>query len=76
MSRLEEVEFGWGFSSFSLKAMEPALMTLQRIIVGLGGMLGEDALRNLPAICPMLEIVIFLFQVFIFPLDFRFLLPK
>ncbi|XP_028782342.1 BTB/POZ domain-containing protein FBL11 isoform X2 [Neltuma alba] len=63
MCRLEEVEFGWGFSSLSLKAMEPALMMLQRINVGLGGMLGEDALKKLPAICPLLETIIFQFQV-------------
>ncbi|KAK4281625.1 hypothetical protein QN277_013094 [Acacia crassicarpa] len=63
MCKLEEFEFGWGFSSLSLKTMEPALMTLQRINVGLGGMLGEDALRKLPAICPMLETITFRFQV-------------
>ncbi|KAF7818760.1 BTB/POZ domain-containing protein FBL11 [Senna tora] len=63
MCRLEVVEFGWGFSSFSLKALEPALMSLRTINVGLGGMLGEDAMRKLPTICPMLETIIFHFQV-------------
>ncbi|KAK7337205.1 hypothetical protein VNO77_17768 [Canavalia gladiata] len=63
MRRLEEIEFGWGFSSFSLSALEPALMSLKTINVGLGGMLGEGALRQLPAICPLLETVILHFQV-------------
>ncbi|KEH24132.1 ubiquitin-protein ligase [Medicago truncatula] len=62
-SRLEEIEFGWGFSSFSLSALEPALTSLKTINVGLGGMLGEDALRQLPAICPLLETIILHFQV-------------
>nr|KYP71091.1 LRR and BTB/POZ domain-containing protein FBL11 [Cajanus cajan] len=63
MCRLEEIEFGWGFSSFSLSALEPALMSLKTINVGLGGMLGEDALKQLPAICPLLETIILHFQV-------------
>ncbi|CAL5194201.1 unnamed protein product [Lathyrus oleraceus] len=61
--KLEELEFGWGFSSFSLSALEPALTSLKTINVGLGGMLGEDALRQLPAICPQLETIILHFQV-------------
>ncbi|XP_058739076.1 BTB/POZ domain-containing protein FBL11 [Vicia villosa] len=61
--RLEELEFGWGFSSFSLSALEPALTSLKTISVGLGGMLGEDALRQLPEICPLLETIILHFQV-------------
>lgn len=73
-SRLEEIEFGWGFSSFSLSALEPALTSLKTINVGLGGMLGEDALRQLPAICPLLETIILHFQVIIIsPVDWRFL---
>lgn len=68
--RLEEIEFGWGFSSFSLNALEPALMSLKTINIGLGGMLSEDALRQLPAICPLLETIILHFQVIIiFPVD-------
>ncbi|XP_061340254.1 BTB/POZ domain-containing protein FBL11 [Gastrolobium bilobum] len=63
MCRLEEIEFGWGFSSFSLSSLEPALMSLKTINIGLGGMLGEDALRRLPAICPLLETIILHFQV-------------
>ena len=51
MCRLEEIEFGWGFSSFSLSALEPLLMSLKTINIGLGGTLGEDALKQLPAIC-------------------------
>ncbi|CAI8614818.1 unnamed protein product [Vicia faba] len=61
--RLEELEFGWGFSSFSFSALEPALRSLKTINVGLGGMLGDDALRQLPAICPLLETIILHFQV-------------
>ncbi|TKY62017.1 BTB/POZ domain-containing protein FBL11 [Spatholobus suberectus] len=61
--RLEEIEFGWGFSSLSLSALEPALMSLKTINIGLGGMLGEDALKRLPAICPLLETIILHFQV-------------
>ncbi|XP_027350057.1 BTB/POZ domain-containing protein FBL11 isoform X2 [Abrus precatorius] len=63
MCRLEEIEFGWGFSSFYLSALEPALMSLKTINIGLGAMLGEDALRQLPAICPLLETIILHFQV-------------
>ncbi|KAK7244939.1 hypothetical protein RIF29_39768 [Crotalaria pallida] len=63
MSGLEEIEVGWGFSTFSLSALEPALMSLKTINVGLGGILGEDALRRLPAICPLLETIILHFQV-------------
>ncbi|KAK8473609.1 hypothetical protein PHAVU_001G188000 [Phaseolus vulgaris] len=63
MYRLEEIEFGWGFSSFSFISLEPALMSLKAINIGLGGMLGEDALKRLPAICPLLETIILHFQV-------------
>lgn len=66
MCRLEEADFGWGFSSLSLKSLEPALMSLRMISVGLGGMLDEDALRKLPANCPMLETIILHFQVITF----------
>jgi hypothetical protein len=41
-------------------------MSLKTINVGLGGMLGEDALRALPVICPMLETIILYFQVIIY----------
>lgn len=61
--RLEEIAFGWGFSSFSLSALKPSLMFLKTINIGLGGMLGEEALRQLPVICPMLETIILYFQV-------------
>ncbi|KAF5750489.1 BTB/POZ domain-containing protein FBL11 [Tripterygium wilfordii] len=61
--RLEEVAFGWGFSGFSLVILEPALMSLRSITVGLGGSLGEDVLRCLPMVCPMLESVNLYFQV-------------
>ncbi|XP_022634987.1 BTB/POZ domain-containing protein FBL11 isoform X3 [Vigna radiata var. radiata] len=61
--RLEEIEFGWGFSSFSFSSLEPALMSLKAINIGLGGTLGEDALKRLPAVCPLLETIILHFQV-------------
>ncbi|XP_072053144.1 BTB/POZ domain-containing protein FBL11 isoform X2 [Arachis hypogaea] len=60
---LEEIEFGWGFSTSSLSAMEPIMMSLKTIHIGLGGMLGEDALRKLPSTCPLLEKIILHFQV-------------
>ncbi|CAJ1886721.1 unnamed protein product [Sphenostylis stenocarpa] len=63
MCRLEEIEFGWGFSSFSLSSLESALMSLKTINLGLGGVLGEDSLKRLPAICPLLETIILHFQV-------------
>uniref|UniRef100_A0A2N9IEU6 BACK domain-containing protein n=1 Tax=Fagus sylvatica TaxID=28930 RepID=A0A2N9IEU6_FAGSY len=61
--RLEEIALGWGFSCFSLEALQPAIMSLRSITVGLGASLGEDALKRLPATCPMLESVILHFQV-------------
>ncbi|KAF3950835.1 hypothetical protein CMV_023460 [Castanea mollissima] len=62
--KLEEITLGWGFSSYlSLEALQPAIMSLRSITVGLGGSLGEDALKRLPAACPMLETVILHFQV-------------
>ncbi|XP_027927088.1 BTB/POZ domain-containing protein FBL11 isoform X1 [Vigna unguiculata] len=63
MNRLEEIEFGWGFSFISFSSLESALMSLKAINIGLGGMLGEDALKRLPAICPLLETIILHFQV-------------
>ena len=41
-------------------------MSLRSITVGLGGSLGEDALKRLPAACPMLESVILHFRILIF----------
>lgn len=65
--KLEEITLGWGFSSYlSLEALQPAIMSLRSITVGLGGSLGEDALKRLPAACPVLETVILHFQVLIF----------
>lgn len=60
---LEEISLGWGFSYSSLEALKPAISSLRKITVGLGGSLGEDALGRLPIICPMLESVILYFQV-------------
>ena len=64
--KLEEITLGWGFSYLSLEALQPAIMSLMSITMGLGGSLGEDALKRLPAPCPMLESVILHFQVLIF----------
>ncbi|KAM1196846.1 hypothetical protein ACFX2I_008519 [Malus domestica] len=60
---LEEIALGWGFSYSSLKALKPAVTSLRKITVGLGGSLGEDGLRKLPTISPMLESIILYFQV-------------
>ncbi|KAJ9181420.1 hypothetical protein P3X46_009553 [Hevea brasiliensis] len=61
--KLEEIALGWGFDWFSLVALRPAIMSLRAISVGLGGSLGEDALRLLPTTCPMLESIVLCFQV-------------
>lgn len=60
---LEEIALGWGFSYSSLEALKPAVTSLRKITVGLGGSLGEDGLRKLPTISPMLESIILYFQV-------------
>ncbi|KAK2655154.1 hypothetical protein Ddye_008206 [Dipteronia dyeriana] len=61
--KLEEIALGWGFSYFALEALKPAFMSLKSITVGLGGSLGENALRLLPTTCPMLESVNLHFQL-------------
>ncbi|GAY33217.1 hypothetical protein CUMW_006220 [Citrus unshiu] len=61
--KLEEIVLGWGFSFLSLEVLKPAIKLLHSITVGLGGSLGEDALRLLPTTCPMLESVVLYFQV-------------
>ncbi|XP_041024898.1 BTB/POZ domain-containing protein FBL11 isoform X4 [Juglans microcarpa x Juglans regia] len=61
--KLEEVALGWGFSCFSVEALQPAIKSLRSITVGLGGSLGEDVLQQLSATCPMLESLILHFQV-------------
>ncbi|GKV37522.1 hypothetical protein SLEP1_g45547 [Rubroshorea leprosula] len=61
--RLEEIVVGWGLSYFSLEALKPAILSLRAITVGLGGSLPEDALKLLPASCPLLESLILNFQV-------------
>ncbi|XP_024188680.1 BTB/POZ domain-containing protein FBL11 isoform X2 [Rosa chinensis] len=60
---LEDIALGWGFSYFSLEALKPAISSLRKITVGLGGSLGEDTLGRLPNICPMLESIVLYFQV-------------
>ncbi|KAI3707560.1 hypothetical protein L6452_26186 [Arctium lappa] len=61
--KLDEISVGWGFSYISLEALKPAVSRLKAIEVGLGGMLGHDGLKGLPAICPSLESVVLYFQV-------------
>lgn len=70
--RLEEIALGWGFSYFSLEALQPAIMSLRSITVGLGGSLGENGLKQLSATCPMLESVILHFQVLIIQRNSRY----
>lgn len=61
--RLEEVSIGWGFSYFSMKALQPSITALRAITVGLGASIGEDGLTQLPIICPILESIVLYFQV-------------
>ncbi|XP_077241234.1 ubiquitin-protein ligase isoform X2 [Tasmannia lanceolata] len=60
---LKEMEFGWGFSPFSLDKLRPSIRTLKALIVGLGASLGHHALTILPEICPLLETLVLNFQV-------------
>ncbi|XP_055807425.1 BTB/POZ domain-containing protein FBL11 isoform X2 [Solanum dulcamara] len=60
---LEEISLGWGFSFFSMEALRPAIKMLRTFTVGLGGSLGEDGLKLVPAFCPLLETLILYFQV-------------
>ena len=62
---LEEIALGWGFSYSSLEAVKPAISSLWKITVGLGGSLGEDTLGRLPDICPKLESITLYFQVIV-----------
>ncbi|PON55995.1 hypothetical protein TorRG33x02_297610, partial [Trema orientale] len=61
--RLEEISLGWGFSHFSMEALKPAITSLRKMTVGLGGSLGEGALMQLPTSCPLLESIVLHFQV-------------
>ncbi|KAK4478720.1 hypothetical protein RD792_014218 [Penstemon davidsonii] len=61
--KLEEIEFGWGFSLLSLEALKPAIRTLRTIQIGVGGSLGHNGLKLLPVLCPLLETLILYFQV-------------
>lgn len=62
--QLEDIAIGWGFSYFSLDALQPAITMLRAITVGLGGSLGQDGLKLLATTCPLLESVTLYFQVF------------
>ncbi|CAH2059086.1 unnamed protein product [Thlaspi arvense] len=61
-SGFEELEIGWGFSYFSLESLRPSVSFLRAISVGLGASLGEDALKLLPLVCPLLESIVVCFQ--------------
>ncbi|KAL3532064.1 hypothetical protein ACH5RR_005585 [Cinchona calisaya] len=61
--QLEEIAVGWGFSLFSLETLKPAIRSLRTMVVGLGGSLGEDGLKLLPVLCPVLETLMIYFQV-------------
>nr|XP_027071455.1 BTB/POZ domain-containing protein FBL11-like isoform X3 [Coffea arabica] len=61
--QLEEIAVGWGFSFFSLESLKPAIRSLRTLVVGLGGSLGHDGLRLLPAFSPLLETLMIYFQV-------------
>nr|XP_043614055.1 BTB/POZ domain-containing protein FBL11 [Erigeron canadensis] len=61
--KLDEFSVGWGFSYLSLETLKPAISLLKTIEVGLGGSLGQDGLKWLPVICPLLESVVLYYQV-------------
>ncbi|KAL2509220.1 ubiquitin-protein ligase [Forsythia ovata] len=61
--KLEEIQLGWGFSFLYMEALKPAFRTLRTVVVGLGGSLGQEGLKQLPDICPLLETLILYFQV-------------
>ncbi|GJX35690.1 BTB/POZ domain-containing protein FBL11 isoform X1 [Tanacetum coccineum] len=61
--RLNEISVGWGFSYLFLEAFEASISLLNTIEVGLGGSLGQDGLKLLPEVCPLLESVALYFQV-------------
>ncbi|KAL5728812.1 hypothetical protein ACHQM5_001852 [Ranunculus cassubicifolius] len=61
--KLEDVEFGWGFSSPSIENLGPAIRSLRYLTLGLGASLSEQELILLPTLCPLLESVILKFQV-------------
>ncbi|WCJ34349.1 BTB/POZ domain-containing protein FBL11 [Euphorbia peplus] len=61
--KLEKIALGWGISWLSFEALKPAITSLREIQIGLGGSLGENALRLLPTSCPLLESVVLYFQV-------------
>lgn len=60
---LEEVAFGWGFSSFQLEMLKPSISKLRAITLGLGASLDNQTLSVIPEVCPQLESVILIFQV-------------
>lgn len=59
---LEEMAFGWGFSSLSVEELLH-LNCLRGITIGLGASPGQHMLNALPKICPMLQSVTLIFQV-------------
>lgn len=69
---LEEIAIGWGFAYSSLEVLSSAVTSLRAIAVGLGGSLGEGALKLLPTLCPLLESLILQFQVFLVKWIFKY----
>lgn len=63
--KLDEIQLGWGFSSLYMEALKPAFRTLRTLVVGLGGSLGQDGLKQLSDICPLIETMVLYFQVMI-----------
>lgn len=61
--KLEKISLGWGFCSLALEPLRPAIFSLRALTIGVGGSLGEDALRLLPTTCPLLESLALYFQV-------------
>ncbi|KAK9126460.1 hypothetical protein Scep_015306 [Stephania cephalantha] len=60
---LEDVAFGWGFSSLSLIGLGSAMRSLRAMRVGLGASLNECVLMELSSTCPLLEQLVLKFQI-------------
>ncbi|KAK9127687.1 hypothetical protein Syun_016484 [Stephania yunnanensis] len=60
---LEDVAFGWGFSSLSLIGLGSAMRSLRAMRVGLGASLNEFVLMELSNTCPLLEQLVLKFQI-------------
>ncbi|KAK9153752.1 hypothetical protein Sjap_001232 [Stephania japonica] len=63
LCNLEDVAFGWGFSSLSLIGLGSAMRSLRAMTVGLGASLNECVLMELSNTCPLLELLVLKFQI-------------